>query len=214
MDLSKIKAGTILGFSDLSAEKQNKYIQKEIENNNDCFETVAEALIDRLKGDLYEIGIDVDDIFYSGFWSQGDGAMFTGTLFIVPDVEKALLEIPGINDNFRNNVVAMQIALSSMPEGVDVKIEHSSIYCHENTAMFSWNYDCSEDTYEEWLRFHGEDELFNIQHTVEECCRSLMIWCYAEIEKEYEDQTSEETAREHLKDCTWEVVEYKTLEML
>jgi hypothetical protein len=35
---------------------------------------------DCFKQDMAEVGIEVDNIYFSGFWSQGDGACFEGKI--------------------------------------------------------------------------------------------------------------------------------------
>ena len=67
----------VFTFSELSADAQQRAIDtaREWAAQDDFF---SEYVIDDAKTIAALMGIEIDNIYYSGFWSQGDGAQFTG----------------------------------------------------------------------------------------------------------------------------------------
>jgi len=66
----------VYSFDELSDKAKNKAMEDYAANLG--FSFYAECIIEDAKtiGEL--MGIDIDNVYYSGFYSQGDGAMFTG----------------------------------------------------------------------------------------------------------------------------------------
>lgn len=78
---------------------------------------------DDFKGDMQPFGIRVDEVMFSGFYSQGSGACFTG---IVTDITKLLAAM--------QHPQATQLGLFLDTMGCSIRIEHRSAnYYHENT---------------------------------------------------------------------------------
>ena len=75
------KTITLYSFSELSKEVQAKLIE---EYRNDSafidFEFTEQDIISEIENEAEAMGIQDFDFKYSGFYSQGDGASFTGTL--------------------------------------------------------------------------------------------------------------------------------------
>lgn len=80
---------TIASFKELTKEQQNKALDNL--DLSDDFEFQAESTIEYFTEALTMLGFSNVKINYSGFWSQGDGASFTGT-FDVPKTVKELNE--------------------------------------------------------------------------------------------------------------------------
>lgn len=149
-----------------------------------------------------EKGISVDDIYFSGFWSQGDGACFDGsvhnfTTFIDSHPELAKFKELGEVDNKEIDLY--------------VSWKHdSNHYYHERTLRFSCEEsDLSEPDLSDFdspVRYHaariryGEitaliNEFFDAAPDIIRAhCQQL----YKELETEYEHLTSEESVIEHL----------------
>lgn len=51
-----------------------KYRYMNVDGGYDWWESIEEDL----RSDMDAIGFTVDKMYFSGFWSQGDGACFTG----------------------------------------------------------------------------------------------------------------------------------------
>ena len=160
-------------------------------------------------GDVYrdfrermdEKGINVDDIYFSGFWSQGDGACFNGgvhnfTTFIDSHPELAKFKELGEIDC----------------DEIDLYVtwNRDSRYYHERTLRFS----CEEadlkepdpDEFDSPVRYHAArirykdlttliNEFFDAApDIIRGHCQQL----YKELETEYEHLTSKESVIEHL----------------
>jgi hypothetical protein len=89
----------------------------------DWYDDVYQAFIEDMKA----IGVRVDNIYFSGFWSQGDGACFEGR---VEDSETFLNNFQGYP--MMNNLVRNGGSIS-------LKIEHRGHYYHSNSIC--WEYE-------------------------------------------------------------------------
>jgi hypothetical protein len=78
--------------------------------------------------DLEALGLENVEISFSGFWSQGDGASFTGRVDDIPKFMKAI----GIDTS-----AILDKALEAIPDVYDMYIVRiDSRYVHENTVRF------------------------------------------------------------------------------
>lgn len=83
-----------------------------------------------LKTEMSAVGYDIDEICFSGFWSQGDGASWIGKI----NVLNWLLSTDDAKERFKD-VVAYLEAINENECNVMVS-RSSSSYCHENTMVF------------------------------------------------------------------------------
>ena len=101
-----------------------KLIEKHREINTG-YDDWWDCVYDHFKEDMEKVGIEVDDISFSGFWSQGDGASFTGYMRSKPFFEhhKLAESYPWI------------AKLIEMGGDFTLRIERTSHhYVHENTV--------------------------------------------------------------------------------
>lgn len=127
------------------------------------------------------LGIEIDDIYFSGFYSQGDGACFNGTFRPedVKTVEEFLENYPE-----EKTVLGLyeRICKVKCPEDCRVKVSTSGNYSHSHTMQI----DPSED-----MERDEERELLS-------CLRAFADWIYWTLEKECEYLTSTENVEEQL----------------
>lgn len=116
----------------------DKLKEEAIDRNRDInvFGDWHEFVIDRFKEDLAEEGVDTDDVQFTGFYSQGDGASFTGH---VSNVQIFLVKALGLTQ-FSDE------EMDDLPAGIKEKVQEfidtlsinfsrkSSRYSHENTC--------------------------------------------------------------------------------
>lgn len=178
-------------FADLDAEAQATAIKREQERE----------LYDQWWDSVYEdatrmgalLGIRVDEISFSGFWSQGDGASYIGRYEAMSDaVEKVKAEC---NDEellrIAQELTVLQVAYGLMYEGssIDVAISRDrSNYSHEYTMNFKLS-----DSANSELTPQGPQP-----ESLVKLLRDFARWVYKQLEAEYEYLTSEEYARESL----------------
>lgn len=136
------------------------------------------------------LGFRVPNIYYSGFWSQGDGACFTGSwrLDRVDYAGFASARSEQMAEKygswFREKHALMKFG--GFPDECCVTLSHSGLYYHESSITFS--YDCDEEQFGEEFEKEFEEE-----------CRDLMRAIYKQLEDEYEYRMSDDAIDEAIK---------------
>jgi len=146
----------------------------------------CESTYEQFKQESLEVGIDVERMYFSGFWSQGDGACFEGS---VGDWGRFLTAIgkpewvPLVNG-----------------DEISFSCRHKGNYSHEYSVSYTSDLVCTnphED--EDDLRHHAwkaltKDGEFLIEAEDEfiEFFRKRMRQLYKSLEEEYEHLTSDE----------------------
>ena len=172
---------TVYSFTELSEAVQQKVIEKNYDINvyDDWYEFIHESFIEENKY------FEVDNIHFSGFWSQGDGAMF---------------EYSGIKQELVDEFID-SLNLSPMRKGwlknnihASCKGNHVGHYYHENCCNHSiyWEVDNGDlhwtTTFYQWLESFIEDFESFVIDKYKDMCRDL----YRDLEREYEYLTSED----------------------
>lgn len=146
----------------------------------------SETVIDDAKNIGAIIGFDIDNVYFSGFWSQGDGACFTGSLYYAKGAAKRIreyapqdVELHDIADRWTALQKANFYAISG-------RVTHSGHYSHSGCTSFEF-----EDARHSYGWTNGgfdEDEAKQI-------ARDFMDWIYTRLETEYEYAQAWELAR-------------------
>lgn len=146
----------------------------------------SENVIDDVKEIGAIIGFDIDNVYFSGFWSQGDGASFTGNLHYAKGASKRIreyapqdTELHAIADRWTALQKANFYAISG-------RVTQNGHYSHSGCTSFEF-----EDARYCYGWTNGgfdEDE-------AEQIARDFMDWIYARLEKEYEFAQAWELAR-------------------
>lgn len=136
---------------------------------------------------------DIDKIYFSGFWSQGDGAMFEYS-----NISNRLRDIfidgldlsPMRKEWLRNNV------------SVSGKGVQRGLYYHERSCSHSiyWEVDNGDLYYDrplyQWIESFADDfEEFVKELYIDLCCN-----LYSTLEREYESRSSDESVLATLTD--------------
>lgn len=158
-----------------------------------------EFLYEDFKAEMLEKGIDIDDISFSGFWSQGDGASFTGKVRS-QDMGK-FMDAHDLSERYPAARYFCQF------DEVWLNLYRtSSHYSHENTVDVSMH-DSTGNPYVEgcarWDIYDTMQTLFDTEYAqleldCEEILRGYMHDLYRRLGKEYEYLTSE--------DVVWETI--------
>jgi len=180
-------------YQDLSYTAKEKALSNYVEHyvTYDNYEHTYERWVEKLG----ELGIDIqiDDIRYSGFWSQGDGASFTGTI----NLQCFLEAHPAIQEGYPELYLSL-IPFSGAPRATYTlslnRVSHHSLpYVHDKTVGLDWelvDWD-TEDMGE------GMEYLESLMSSAEEDilyqCREYMQEIYSDLEEDYEYQCSEES---------------------
>jgi hypothetical protein len=202
-------------FEALTKRQQDEILDKHRHWNVDHIEW-WDAVYDDFKADMDNIGIEVDDIYFSGFCSQGDGACFEGRVGDWPKfLESVGYTCPAL------------ITLAAEAWGFSVK--HSGHYYHENCTHFSSDMvspdDYSESEMDEFVYAHSpyktdiqnaafvailQDYNFSSLHDeLEEAFKDHMRDLYNRLEVEYDALTSDESVLEslHANDMLDEIID-------
>lgn len=179
-----------------------------------------DGVYESFREDMEDVGIDVDRMYFTGFWSQGDGACFEGA------VEDWGLFLPTLG---YTDATLVQHAKEHWTFGV----VHSGRYYHENCTSFKMGLDLPNDEYmteAEFLAWYGTgDDLRDavliavlsqydgdkLEKEFTDAFKDHMKELYRRLEEEYEYLTSDESVLEslivndRLDDAIDEVMEYE-----
>lgn len=159
-----------------------------------------EGIFGQFEQEMQDKGIAVSyrdnhpEIYFSGLWSQGDGACFAGH---IDDMEKFLSENSVDNDAIKHLLAA--------GGAIYFKSYISGRYCHEHSVSFDYRYEHPEDLYDAddfrlpvLQALCPEDELSAFEDQAAEIFRGHMRSLYRQLEEEYTYQTSDEQVAEAL----------------
>lgn len=133
------------------------------------------------------IGLDIDDVFFTGFSSQGDGACFTGSYRYAKNAPKRIREYAPQDSELHRIADELQAVQKRYFYKLESKATHSGHYYHA--------YCMNVETY------HGDDQYRDIgdaENDVKELLRDFANWIYSQLEKEYDYQNSDEAVAENI----------------
>lgn len=163
-------------------------------NDGDAF--WSECTIDEAKEQGRNMGLDIDNVYFRGFFSQGDGACFEGTWYACDvktgETAKDWGDSPATKE-IRRIAAEFEETAKNFPNA-SFRVKHSGHYSHEYCTTFDVSLGEEEDnlenlSQEEWSR--AESDLITT-------ARDYMRWIYRQLEKEYEYQNSDEVIDELL----------------
>lgn len=134
----------------------------------------SETVIDWSKAIGAAIGFDIDNIYFSGFWSQGDGACFTGSLAYRKGWKAALAQETSDSEVF---AIAQrwQDMQSRCFYQLRATVKHSGHYSHEYCTTI----DCEDN------RDSYRDLPEGLAEEASDIARDYMRWIYRQLETEY-----------------------------
>lgn len=149
------------------------------------------------KQDMAEVGIEVDNIYFSGFWSQGDGACFEGK------IDNLQLFI---DKHFKPN---QYIAIRKLMEhggSVYLTVKHRGHYYHENSTCFSVDCDNFADTLDQPTETHEQvataldmaltQDMIDFESESVAIFKGYMKKLYRDLERDYDHLTSDKAVKE------------------
>lgn len=208
-------------YDELSPAAKNKALTKYGEPEYQWWDDVY----DNARKDGWQYGFEVDDIRFSGFASQGDGASWTGRVRVVPYLDHKLKD----PDALPPPLFGQYTLLREMAENdyvistIDVT-RGGGMYVHENTMLCDSHFTDYGDVDPE---YYGDNEtlttgvlkgarmrdllsaydfgtvLNSLIDDVQEAARSYARKIYGDLEREYDWLTSEENFRELAEINNW-----------
>ena len=192
MPKTLIKTVTAYKFFELSPEAKKTALAKMADINVDYPEWYENYFDDyRTIGKI--IGIDIEEIYFSGFSSQGDGACFDGHYEYAKNSVKKI-KAYGPTDKKLHFIAENLFTLQKENRWrIGANIRHSGHYYH----AFCTDIDVSlrdKDGY-----FNDYDDCSKeITEQTKILLRDFMNWIYRSLEKEYEYLTSEKSIIESI----------------
>ena len=187
-------------FSELSQKAKEKVLKK-LYNINTDFEWYDSIFNDfMVKCENLGITVNYNDISFSGFWSQGDGASFITDLI---DIKKIIevLKIEFRNDYLKNLFIDYFNTYKI--------IRLQSMYSHELTVTVSYEDEFYYNLGGRYKRIalYLENKGEEVERKLELLKNSLCIKLYNDLQKEYEYLTSEEAIIESIEANDYEFTE-------
>lgn len=161
-------------FDQLSPEAKQQAINDYREGGID-FSFEQECIFDEAKEIAEIIGIDIDQIYYSGFCSQGDGACFVGRWEYRKGSVKEIKGFAPLDPELHRIASELQKAASKQFYKVVCRTTHRGHYYHEFCM------DCET--------IHTEDQYRDmscVEDQITEALRDFACWIYKQLEKQYD----------------------------
>ena len=174
-------------MQDTESEIKDELIEKHWDINVD--HDWYQYTYDEFKIEMQTKGITVDEMNFTGFYSQGDGASFTGRVDMIQ-----FLKVHGLEEHFMGaTFFAGQGELwADITRG-------TGRYCHQHSVEATLiddtynNFD-DEVRFEVYTRMEEvlNDEWKDLEEEVNKICRGYMQDLYRQLRDEYEALTSKE----------------------
>ena len=175
-----------MSFENLSDSAKVSAIESNRDINVD-HDDWADPYIEGFVEDMEKAGVSDVEVEYSGFWSQGDGASFTGV--VRGDEDKSILI---------NKEIGMAVPKEVL-ENIYISIKKTdSRYSHSSTMVAEVEVD-GDDEVEIYIgpdvnvTLDVEQQCELIQPKVEEWAKGKADELYDKLEKAYEDLSSDES---------------------
>ena len=177
---------TLYAIDELSDKARAHAIEKYREHNLDY--DWWELIYEDARAIGARMGITVDGIGFSGFWSQGGGAHFEGAYRYVKGAVKAVRDHTGAGDAELIRI-AEELQRIQRPHfyRVTATVKHRGHYQNEYCAATEVD-DGS-----------GNGAPRTLEDDIKEALRDFMRWIYRRLETEYEYQQADEQIIESIK---------------
>ena len=182
----------LYSFNELSEEAQKFAIEKTQNSENYLDYDWYESTYEHHKELIQAAGFDIDRLYFSGFWSQGDGAMFEYSRFEGEILLNQFIDQLKLSP-MRKNWIKNNICVSG-------KGTQGGMYFHENSCSHSINWEVDNGDlhytrpFYQWLESIGEDFEDFVTKIYKDLCQKL----YKALENEYNDLKSDETVKDYL----------------
>lgn len=181
----------MMKFAELSREARQHALSEAAEGVE--FSFYADAMIDDAKTVAGILGFDVDNLWYSGFSSQGDGACMTGTYRYAKGAVRAIKDYAPLDTELHRIAKELQDTQRRNFYKLEASVSHYGRHYH--SGCMSVDVEHSEDRYR---------DIGSAGTEIADSLRQLADWAYRQLEKEYEYQTGEEALTESLSELEFD----------
>lgn len=127
-------------------------------------------------------------IYFSGFWSQGDGACFEGTYRYAKGATKKIREYAPQDKELHRISDELQAVQRKHFYHLIASMNHTGHYCH--SGCMSVEVEHNEDRYR---------DIGDAEDDIRQLMRDFADWIYDRLESEYDYQTSDEVVEEAIR---------------
>jgi hypothetical protein len=188
-------------FDELTEEAREKAREWFRDGVSSDFQFFSEYIIDDTKtiGKLF--GLDIKHVFYSGFYSQGDGAFFEGSYEYKKDGLKKVKEYAPKDEELHKIVSELQEIQRVNFYSLSATIKHSGFYTHSGCMVI--------DVWDNRTDNRADTKTAEV---LRGALKTFADWIYNRLEKEYEYQSSDETVDETIRVNEYEFLENGLIE--
>lgn len=172
---------TVYSFEELSDAAKEKAIDRYREHGLDY--DWWDAVYENAKNIGALMGIRIDNIYFSGFSYQGDGACFEGEYEYQKGSVKAVMDYAPQDKKLHTIVKRLQREQRKNFYGLSAHVEHKGHYSHEFCTVI----DVSDNRDNAPWRVADD-----VAEEIKDLLRDFMNWIYRSLEKEYDYLNSEE----------------------
>jgi len=148
----------------------------------------SECCIEDIKQTCKMLGMEIKDFYWSGFWSQGDGACFTGHYaYVAGSAAKVAAEWLQDAEIARIGRELRDLQRKGF-YGLTAHLTHRGRGVHEQSVEIS--------VYEDRT---GNDAPDDVSEALRDTLRDLMRWAYRRLESEYEYTNADEQVAENIR---------------
>jgi len=183
----KTKIVELPTFEQLTPKEQEKVIETYRDINTDDFSHWYINTYDDFQNSDNGYFSGIDDIHFTGFWSQGDGASF----------DTADIDWKGYVKEFKEIYPTLFAWGHSIELDISIcKNSYATHYCHSNTRYISIESDMPEKL--DYVDSPANKELNRLEDAFTAIYRGLCNDLYRKLQSDYEYHTSDEAVKETL----------------
>jgi hypothetical protein len=169
---------TLYKFNELSEDAQDNAVEAQQFIN--LYDGWHEHIYEKHKMLAVEAGFGVGEQYHSGFWSQGDGAMFTYS-----DLDPKLLK-EAVDRLFMTREQKDLLSTAYL-SGYG---KHSGHYYHEHSADHHINLEQDSFEQSDKLQYLIDEHYTAVEHYIKQLYRSLCTDLYEDLKSTYYELTS------------------------
>jgi hypothetical protein len=188
---------TVFSFAELEGRAKERALEWLREDPSDFY---AESVLEDFATVCDLIGVSLDTrgvklmngstrqepkVYWSGFWSQGDGACFEGDYRYIKGAARAIREHAPEDAELHRIADALERAQRPYFYQLTATCSQRGHYMH--SGCMSVDVEHAEDQYR---------DVSDAEDDIRDALRSLADWLYCQLEREHDYQTSEEVLAE------------------
>jgi len=197
---------TLFKFNELSDDAKENAIERfrDINIDHEWYDFTIEAA--KQIGET--LGIEIENVYFSGFYSQGDGACFEGSYTYNKDWKANLTDHVGGDDLQALIKIgeALEAAQKDARYSLEATMKHDGHHYYYNSGCMDVHIEADSDKWIPVEHLMGEEAAFKLMEDavennhdhLKDTLRSFADWIYRNLEKEYEYLTSDEAVIESI----------------